>query len=158
VLVVEIVLAALVVFGVAVVAMGYGGSITHFSPDWPGRALPEDRTLRADDVVAARFSLALRGYRMSEVDATLDRLAAEIAERDNRIEQLTGRPYEAPAIVGEQPPPETAADTAVFPVAEPVEPPPELSQARETPLFDELDRQASSDNPYAPPRENRSGE
>jgi DivIVA domain-containing protein len=58
--------------------------------------LPEDRTLRADDVVHARFSLAVRGYRMSEVDAALDRLALEIAQRDARIEQLTGRPYETP--------------------------------------------------------------
>jgi DivIVA domain-containing protein len=74
--------------------MGYGGSITHFAPDWPGRPLPEERTLRAGDVTAARFSLALRGYRMSEVDAALDRLAEEIARRDARIEQLTGRPYE----------------------------------------------------------------
>ena len=96
VLVVEIVLAAVVVFGVTAVAMGYGGSLTHFAPDWPGRALPEDRVVRSADVVNARFSLALRGYRMEEVDAALDRLAAELAERDARIEQLTGRPYETP--------------------------------------------------------------
>jgi len=31
-----------------------------------------------------RFSTALRGYRMSEVDALLDRLAAEIDPRDDR--------------------------------------------------------------------------
>lgn len=96
VLVLEIVIAAVVVFGVAAVAMGYGGSITHFAPDWPGRRLPEDRTLRAADVTHARFSLAFRGYRMTEVDEALDRLALEIAQRDARIEQLTGRPYEAP--------------------------------------------------------------
>jgi DivIVA domain-containing protein len=108
VLVLEIVLAAVVVFGVAAVAVGRGGSITHFAPDWPGRKLPEDRTLRADDVTHARFSIALRGYRMSEVDAALDRLAVEIAERDARIEQLTGRRYEAPgpadAATGAPPP------------------------------------------------------
>jgi DivIVA domain-containing protein len=43
-----------------------------------------------------RFSLAFRGYRMAEVDDALDRLATEIAERDARIEQLTGQPYETP--------------------------------------------------------------
>ncbi len=96
VLVLEIVVAAAVVFVVAAVAMGYGGSITHFAPDWPGRRLPEDRTLRPDDVTHVRFSLAFRGYRMTEVDDALDRLALEIAQRDARIEQLTGHPYEAP--------------------------------------------------------------
>jgi DivIVA domain-containing protein len=95
VLVLEIVVAAAVVFVVAAVAMGYGGSITHFAPDWPGRRLPEGRTVRADDVAQLRFSIAFRGYRMSEVDDALDRLAGEIAERDARIEQLTGRPYES---------------------------------------------------------------
>ena len=102
VLVLEIVIAAVVVFGVAAVAMGYGGSITHFAPDWPGRRLPEGRTLRAADVTHARFSLAFRGYRMSEVDDALDRLALEIAQRDARIEQLTGRPYETPEPDAEQ--------------------------------------------------------
>jgi DivIVA domain-containing protein len=96
VLVLEIVVAAVVVFVVAAVAMGYGGSITHFAPDWPGRRLPENRTLRPDDVNRLRFSLAFRGYRMAEVDDALDRLATEIAERDARIEQLTGQPYETP--------------------------------------------------------------
>ena len=92
----EIVVAAAVVFVVAAVAMGYGGSITHFAPDWPGRRLPEDRTIRSDDVTHLRFSIAFRGYRMSEVDEALDRLSTEIAQRDARIEQLTGRPYETP--------------------------------------------------------------
>ncbi len=94
VLVLGIVVAAVVVFIVAAVAMGYGGSITHFAPDWPGRRLPEDRTLRSEDVTQVRFSIAFRGYRMTEVDDALDRLAAEIEQRDVRIEQLTGRPYE----------------------------------------------------------------
>ena len=93
-LVVEIVLAVVVVFAVAAITIGRGGSIVNFSPDWPGRALPDGRAVRADDVANARFSLAFRGYRMAEVDTALDRLALEIAVRDARIEQLTGRPYE----------------------------------------------------------------
>jgi DivIVA domain-containing protein len=100
--------------------MGYGGSITHFAPDWPGRRLPEDRTLRAADVTHARFSLAFRGYRMSEVDDALDRLALEIAQRDARIEQLTGRPYEAPG-------PE--AETEPVPPSEPVQEPSDTIEA-----------------------------
>jgi DivIVA domain-containing protein len=96
VVVVEIFLIAVVVFGVAAVAMGFGGSMTRFAPDWPGRSLPDGRAVGPDDIEAARFSLAFRGYRMSEVDLTLDRLAGEIAERDSLIEQLTGSPYQRP--------------------------------------------------------------
>lgn len=57
-------------------------------PDRPDLALP-DAPLGADDVRGVRFSLALRGYRMHEVDAVLDRLAAELADRDRRLTELT---------------------------------------------------------------------
>jgi DivIVA domain-containing protein len=40
--------------------------------------VPGDRPLRAEDLRRVRFSLAFRGYRMSEVDALLDRLATEL--------------------------------------------------------------------------------
>jgi DivIVA domain-containing protein len=36
--------------------------------------------LRAEDLRQVRFPLAFRGYRMSEVDALLDRLADQLAE------------------------------------------------------------------------------
>jgi DivIVA domain-containing protein len=95
-IVLGILVSAGVIFAVFAVTVGHGGSMTQFQPDWPGRPLPEDRAVRAADVTAARFSLAFRGYRMAEVDDALDRLAAEIAERDYAIEQLTGRPFEPP--------------------------------------------------------------
>lgn len=138
-LVLEIVIVAVIVFGVAALTMGHGGSITHFTPDWPGRGLPEDRTLRADDVEQVRFSLAVRGYRMSEVDAALSRLSREIAARDARIEQLTGRPYEA-----------ADGDTALMAVAEPEQPP-----YSDQPLYSDQPPEAPTfaDNPYAPPRD-----
>ncbi|WP_270887509.1 DivIVA domain-containing protein [Pedococcus sp. 5OH_020] len=40
--------------------------------------LPEDFT--ADEISAIRFDTALRGYRMDQVDAVLDRLQARILE------------------------------------------------------------------------------
>jgi DivIVA domain-containing protein len=43
--------------------------------------VPADRPLTAEDLRGMRFSTALRGYRMSEVDALLDRLAAELTPR-----------------------------------------------------------------------------
>jgi DivIVA domain-containing protein len=68
-----------VIGGVAVVASGRGGSMAETFDDRPDALVPADRPLRAQDLRAVRFSTAFRGYRMSEVDAMLDRLAAEMA-------------------------------------------------------------------------------
>src|SRR4051812_30290880 len=38
-------------------------------PDDPDIGVPDDRPLRSDDVPALRFRMAIRGYRMSDVDA-----------------------------------------------------------------------------------------
>ncbi|MFI0910035.1 DivIVA domain-containing protein [Streptomyces abikoensis] len=52
---------------------------------WP---LPAARPLGRADVEELRLPLALRGYRMAETDDALDRLGAELAERDARIAEL----------------------------------------------------------------------
>jgi DivIVA domain-containing protein len=90
-----ILVSAGVIFAIFAVTVGRGGSMTQFQPDWPGRPLPPDRPVRASDLADAKFSVAFRGYRMAEVDEALDRLAVEIAQRDERIQQLTGQPFDA---------------------------------------------------------------
>ncbi|MHC3473833.1 DivIVA domain-containing protein [Streptomyces sp. 7R007] len=50
--------------------------------------LPPDRPVSRADVDALRFPLAARGYRMADVDDALNRLGAELAERDARIADL----------------------------------------------------------------------
>ena len=67
--------------GVAVVASGRGGEMADAFDDRPDARVPADGPLSADDVRRVRFSTAFRGYRMSEVDALLDRLAAELEPR-----------------------------------------------------------------------------
>lgn len=47
-----------------------------------------DTPLTAEDVSGLRFATALRGYAMNQVDDLLDRLAAEIAQRDALIADL----------------------------------------------------------------------
>jgi DivIVA domain-containing protein len=51
--------------------------------------LPATGQLVAEDVVRIRLPVALRGYRMTEVDALLDRLAVELELRDRRLAELT---------------------------------------------------------------------
>jgi DivIVA domain-containing protein len=50
--------------------------------------LPDDRPVVADDVRALRISVALRGYRMTEVDWLLDQFAQTLDERDEEIAGL----------------------------------------------------------------------
>lgn len=71
------VVAAAVAAGVAAAVAGHG-SLREDVPDSPARGLP-DGPLSPADLDAVRFPLALRGYRMAEVDAVLDRLRDELA-------------------------------------------------------------------------------
>ncbi|WP_340558253.1 DivIVA domain-containing protein [Streptomyces sp. GSL17-111] len=64
------------------------GGLTDPEPDRLPVFLPQDRPLGRADVAGLRLPLALRGYRMDEVDDVLDRLGAELAERDARIVEL----------------------------------------------------------------------
>ncbi|MBI4939416.1 MAG: DivIVA domain-containing protein [Actinobacteria bacterium] len=57
----------------------------------PARPLPDDGEIGPADVERVRFSPALRGYRMEEVDRTLDRLVLELARRDEVITGLRHR-------------------------------------------------------------------
>ena len=75
------ILVVLALGGVAMVAAGRGTPMAPAYDDRPDATVPGDRELRADDLRKLRFSLALRGYRMSEVDALLDRLAREMEVR-----------------------------------------------------------------------------
>jgi DivIVA domain-containing protein len=76
------VLVVVVMGATAVVAAGRGGSMAEVYDDRPDARVPADRPLKAPDLEEVRFTTALRGYRMSEVDALLDRLARELRERD----------------------------------------------------------------------------
>jgi len=80
----------LVLFVAGVVATREDQAMADVAQDLPDLALP-DGPLTPQDVEAVRFSMAPRGYRMSEVDAVLERLAAELADRDRRLAQRSGR-------------------------------------------------------------------
>jgi DivIVA domain-containing protein len=75
------VLVVLAMGGVAMIASGRGGSMPPAYDDRPDVVLPTDRPIGAQDLRTVRFPLALRGYRMSEVDALLARLATELENR-----------------------------------------------------------------------------
>jgi DivIVA domain-containing protein len=71
------VLVVLAMGGVAMFAAGRGAPMARVYDDRPDALVPTDRPIDAEDLRRVRFSIAFRGYRMSEVDALLDRLATE---------------------------------------------------------------------------------
>jgi DivIVA domain-containing protein len=77
-----------VVAAVAMAVLGDGGSLRDSEPDRIDDRLPPDRPLLRSDIDAVRLPVAVRGYRMLDVDEVLDRLGAELAERDARIAEL----------------------------------------------------------------------
>lgn len=92
-----------VVFGVVAVAFGRGEQMAPLPARTSPAELPAE-DIAGDHVRRIRFGLALRGYRMSDVDWTLDRLADEIDRLNATIAGL------APTAVGGDT--GTAADTA----------------------------------------------
>ena len=86
---------------VGVVASGYGGAMSTPEPDLPPLGLPAG-PLRPEDLDAVRFSTAVRGYRMDQVDVVLDRLRSELAARDETIAELRSGRREHDALA-EQP-------------------------------------------------------
>ncbi|CAG6396032.1 DivIVA domain-containing protein [Streptomyces cocklensis] len=77
-----------VVAAVAMAVLGDGGSLRDAGTDRLDDRLPADRPLIRSDIDAVRLPTAVRGYRMLDVDEVLDRLGAELAERDARIAEL----------------------------------------------------------------------
>jgi DivIVA domain-containing protein len=53
--------------------------------------LPDDRPVTGDDVRALRMSVAVRGYRMTEVDWLLDQFAVALDRRDEELAVLRAR-------------------------------------------------------------------
>ena len=69
---------------VAAVAAGrIGGGLDDPASSLPGRGLPPG-PFTLEDVDRVRFSPALRGYRMDEVDALLARVRADLLARETR--------------------------------------------------------------------------
>lgn len=86
------ILALLVVGGVlflaASFAFGRGEEMSPVLPEGTPLELPEGRLARGDDLRALKLSVALRGYRMDEVDWLLDRLSEQVDSRDREIGRL----------------------------------------------------------------------
>lgn len=122
------VLIVLAMGGIALLAAGRGEPMKPAFDDRPDARVPLDRTITADDLRRVRFSLAFRGYRMSEVDALLARMATEQELRAAPSTPSATHPVAPSAGPGKHAAPEPAGDsgdpTAFRAVLPP--PPPDL--------------------------------
>jgi DivIVA domain-containing protein len=99
------IIALLVVGGLLFLAASYtfgrGEEMAPVLPDGTPVELPDDRLAGGDDLRALRLSVAVRGYRMDEVDWLLDRLSEQVDTRDREIARLRSvlhvEPVEEPA-------------------------------------------------------------
>ena len=82
--VVALVVAA-IVFGVTVLVSGNDSGLTPVEPDGRAVPLPSDRPLAEEDILGTTFDIALRGYRMSQVDQALQRAAYDIGYKGELI-------------------------------------------------------------------------
>jgi DivIVA domain-containing protein len=151
---------AAIVFGVTVMLAGGDRGLTPAEPDGRALPLPSDRPLGEEDLLRARFDVALRGYRMSQVDQALQRAAYDVgykgeligvleaevlALREGRIADadVLRRAREAaiapPTDAADEPaagvpePPDPAASSAELPPAPPSVSPPESPSGSEAP-------------------------
>ncbi|MFF8842802.1 DivIVA domain-containing protein [Streptomyces sp. NPDC015127] len=85
-------LIAMVVVVAAVTLLVVGGgdsaALPEAAPEQLTDPLPLHRPVGRADLDALRLPVSPRGYRMGDVDEVLDRLGAELAERDARIADL----------------------------------------------------------------------
>jgi DivIVA domain-containing protein len=89
------ILIVLALGAIAVVASGWGAPLATAYDDRPEVLVPAGDDLVADDLRRVRFTTVLRGYRMSEVDALLARLAEQLEDAERRAaeaEDPAGRP------------------------------------------------------------------
>lgn len=96
-------IALVVVVAAVTLAVAGGGSeavLPEAEPDRVSDGLPENRPVVRADIDELRLPVAPRGYRMAEVDDVLERLAAELAERDARIAELSAAAPAAPVASG----------------------------------------------------------
>ena len=90
------ILLVLVMGGIAVIAAGRGAPLSEVYDDRPDALVPAVGDVGPDDLRRVRFSLAFRGYRMSEVDALLDRVARQLEDRDDTPDETADAPSDLP--------------------------------------------------------------
>jgi DivIVA domain-containing protein len=138
VFVLEVLVAVAVLAAVAFAAAGRFDGLADEEPDDPDVGVPVDRPLRSDDIPRLRFRLAIRGYRMSDVDAAM--AAVQEALWMNETQPMPSPPPAPPPPPAPTPPPTPIPPFEPEPLPQP-EPP--LAVTAEQPPTDAVERPLS---------------
>ncbi len=79
----------IIIGAAAVVVAGRGDAMADVYEDRPDMTLERGRPLTADDLARVRFTTAVRGYRMDEVDAFVTRIEAELRAGSDGVQSST---------------------------------------------------------------------
>lgn len=109
-----VVVALVIITAVSVFAVGDGGRMRDDEPDREPADMPADRAVESADLDRLRFAIGVRGYRMDQVDAVLDRMSDDLSKRSEREAQLVAQIRD----LGHEP---VEAATAPAEVVEPAE-------------------------------------
>src|SRR5690349_24785503 len=113
------ILLVLAMGGIALLAAGRGTPMSEVYDDRPDALVPAEGDLSGDDLRRVRFSLAFRGYRMSEVDALLERLSAQVDARGPEAADHTEQPAHQPAEAPVEQPVERPVEPTPAPADQP---------------------------------------
>ena len=109
--VLEVLVAVAVLAAVAMLAAGRFDGLAEEAPDDPEVGVPDDRPLRSSDIPHLRFRLAIRGYRMSDVDE-----AMAAAQEALRRAEMAALPAPAASSSTTSPAPPGAQPAATSPI------------------------------------------
>lgn len=84
------------IFAIAVFVFGRGEQMASLPPRTSPTELPDDG-ITGQDVRSVRFAMALRGYRMSDVDWALERMATELDGLRAQLAERADVPVPVPA-------------------------------------------------------------
>ncbi|HET7310846.1 MAG TPA: hypothetical protein VFJ17_05930 [Mycobacteriales bacterium] len=153
--VLEVFVGVAVLAAVALLAAGHFDALAEEVPDEPEVGIPPDRPLRSTDVPRLRFRLAIRGYRMSDVDAAMAAVQESLRLSETQPSPAAPAPAPSPPPPAPTPPtPQPPFEPEPLPPAPPQPPTPEPLPHPEPPLAvtaEQPDPAPTSWQPPAPP-------
>ncbi|MFJ6669621.1 DivIVA domain-containing protein [Actinosynnema sp. NPDC091369] len=111
-------LVAAVVFLLAALVFGRGEELAPLPPGASPTRLPSD-DVTPEDVRDLKFQQVLRGYKMTEVDWALDRLAGEVERLRDRVAELEAELGVDPRPAAAEPEPESEPEVEREPQRDP---------------------------------------
>ena len=98
-----VVVLVVVIGALAVVVVGRDDAMAEVYDDRPDTTVPTGQPLTPDDIASVRFTTGLRGYRMDEVDAFLERVRTDLLARESAHHADEAKPPGDGAVAEEEP-------------------------------------------------------